>query len=311
MIKIRFFYILLISSIILYSCGGYNSNGVSDEGSITFKLELQDTQGPTYKPQTVSSDPFRMAAIDCTAIGISTVDATVYDSSGTTLASGSWNCSVHTGTINNISAGSNRRVVINGKDSGGSIKYIGEQTGIAITANSITDVGTITITATTTGGTTTTTSWTMLKLSDTGQTGDYTTTFGEDSDYSINLPSYTDNGNGTITDNVTGLIWQKEDDNTSRTWADASTYCDNLTLGGQSDWGLPSDMELMSIVNYGIYNPSINTTYFPNTNSSSYWSSTAYAGGSSLAWYVYFGDGGVSSNGKSSNGYVRCVRGGQ
>ncbi len=38
-------------------------------------------------------------------------------------------------------------------------------------------------------------------LPDTGQTGDYTATFGEDSDYTINPPSYTDNGNGTVTDN--------------------------------------------------------------------------------------------------------------
>jgi len=101
------------------------------------------------------------------------------------------------------------------------------------------------------GAISTTSTSAMLKLPDTGQTGDYTTTFGEDSDYTINPPSYTDNGNGTITDNVTGLTWQKEDDNIERAWDNANTYCDDLTLGGYSDWRLPSDMELMSIVNYG------------------------------------------------------------
>jgi len=62
-------------------------------------------------------------------------------------------------------------------------------------------------------------SGTDFKLPDTGQTQSFTSTFGEDSDYTINPPSYTDNGDGTITDNVTGLIWQKEDDNTTRIWA--------------------------------------------------------------------------------------------
>src|SRR3990172_4181507 len=150
--------------------------------------------------------------------------------------------------------------------------------------------------------------WTMLKLPDTGQTTSYTTTYGEDHDYTINPPFYTDNGNGTITDNVTGLIWQKEDDNTTRTWSDAGTYCDELTLGGQSDWRLPSKKELISIVNYGTYSPAINTTYFPNTNSSVYWSSTTIAYNSSGAWIVLFNDGYVVIDYKSSSYYVRCVR---
>src|SRR3989338_5468335 len=152
-------------------------------------------------------------------------------------------------------------------------------------------------------------SWTMLKLPDTGQTTSYTTTYGEDHDYTINPPSYTDNGNGTITDNVTGLMWQKEDDNNTRTWSNAVTYCDNLTLGGQSDWRLPSKKEFISRVNYGTYSPSINTTYFPNTNSSGYWSSTTAADNSSYAWFVGFSAGNADSYGKSNYWYVQCVRG--
>lgn len=75
-----------------------------------------------------------------------------------------------------------------------------------------------------------------LSLSDTGQTADYTSTNGEDSDYMIKPPSYTDNGNSTVTDNVISLIWQKSDDNTTRKWTSAGTYCDNLTLGSKSDF---------------------------------------------------------------------------
>lgn len=46
----------------------------------------------------------------------------------------------------------------------------------------------------------------MLFLPDTGQTTSYTTTFGEDNDYTINSQSFTNNNNGTITDNVTSLM---------------------------------------------------------------------------------------------------------
>jgi len=147
------------------------------------------------------------------------------------------------------------------------------------------------------------------KLPDTGQTQSYTSTFGEDSDYTINPPSYTDNGDGTITDNVTGLIWQKEDDDVLRSWADAVTCCGDLTLAGYSNWRLPSAYELMSIVNCDTYYPSIDTTYFPGTNASDYWSSTTSVINLSNAWYVYFYLGRVYERSKSDSYYVRCVRG--
>ena len=53
---------------------------------------------------------------------------------------------------------------------------------------------------------------------DTGQTGDYTATFGEDSDYTINAHSYTDLGNGIVRDNVTGLEWQQATAPGTYTW---------------------------------------------------------------------------------------------
>ncbi|MBW2312210.1 MAG: DUF1566 domain-containing protein [Deltaproteobacteria bacterium] len=153
--------------------------------------------------------------------------------------------------------------------------------------------------------------WTMLKLPDTGQTQSYTDVFGEDSDYTINPPSYTDNGDGTVTDNVTGLMWQQEDDDTTRTWADACSYCEDLTLAGYSDWRLPSKKELISIVDYGTYSPYIDATYFSSTNEWFYWCSTIVANDSTWAWDVFFGAGDVGSHNKSSTYYVRCVRGGE
>lgn len=85
-------------------------------------------------------------------------------------------------------------------------------------------------------------------IPDTGQTQSYTDTFGEDSDYSMNPPSYTDNNNGTITDNVTELVWQQTVDNTQRTWSDANSYCENLELAGITDWRLPATKELLGLL---------------------------------------------------------------
>ncbi|MCP5499813.1 MAG: DUF1566 domain-containing protein [Leptospiraceae bacterium] len=55
--------------------------------------------------------------------------------------------------------------------------------------------------------------------------------------------------------------------------------------------------------------PAINGTYFPNTSSSHYWSSTTRSSITSYAWYVNFVNGYVSSYGKANNYYVRCVSG--
>ena len=67
-------------------------------------------------------------------------------------------------------------------------------------------------------------------MPDTGQTGSYTSTFGEDNDYNINVPSYINNGNSTITDNITGLMWQQADGG-EMTIENAIIYADNLGFG--------------------------------------------------------------------------------
>ena len=121
----------------------------------------------------------------------------------------------------------------------------------------------------------------------------------------------TDNGNGTVTDNVTGLVWQRTDDGASRVWPDAINYCETLSLGGKTDWRLPNVKELKSIVDYTKYSPAIDTAAFPDTQLSFYWSSASNTINSSYAWSVDFSDGNVGNGSKSYDYYVRCVRGGQ
>jgi len=151
-----------------------------------------------------------------------------------------------------------------------------------------------------------------------------------------------------VRDNVTGLIWEVKDsknettdysnphdaDNTY-TWYDSNpatnggyegtqgngtdtedfiNALNSAHFGGHSDWRLPTINELDSIVNYDIppAGPTINTTYFPNIQSSFYWSSTngmLYTRG---AWGVSFNYGNGSNRDKSNNyGYVCAVRTGQ
>ena len=165
-----------------------------------------------------------------------------------------------------------------------------------------------------------------FKLPDTGQTTCYDQggnviscpapgqPLAQDGSYNINPLSYTDNGNGTVTDNNTGLIWQQEDDGNIYNWYVASgtydtTYnptsqdvCGSLNLGDHSDWRLPAKKELMTIVAYGIPypGPAIDTTYFPNTKLAVYWSSSSRASYPNGAWCAWFDDGSVVNYSKGT-----------
>ena len=91
----------------------------------------------------------------------------------------------------------------------------------------------------------------------------------------------------------------------------ATTYCTDLTLGGYTDWRLPTSTELEGIVYYGNVNPAIDTTYFNNVSSRYYWSSTTDEDYKYFAWIVHFHNGRVYYGYKGENYYVRCVRDGQ
>ena len=138
---------------------------------------------------------------------------------------------------------------------------------------------------------------TIQLLPDTGQTQSYTTTFGEDQDYLINAPSFTNNNNGTITDNVTGLMWQQVDGG-EKTIENAITYCDNLVLGGFSDWRLPTPIESFSIINHQNSNPAINTNYFTLTAAEYWWTSVFENNSTTKVWCTNAG-GGIGNHPKA------------
>lgn len=138
--------------------------------------------------------------------------------------------------------------------------------------------------------------WSEVKLPDTSQVVSTTTTFGEDSDYtttpSANPQSFTDNGDGTITDNVTGLMWQKADAG-EMTWENAVNNAGTVTTGGYSDWRLPNPHELMSLFNYETGNPAMNATYFPPASPSAeyWWSRDVFGTSTTNVWCVNSGGG--------------------
>lgn len=122
------------------------------------------------------------------------------------------------------------------------------------------------------------------------------------------------NENGVVIDSKTTLQWQDDySDNGGdikiASWTEAIDYCEALNLEG-TGWRLPNKKELLSIVDYSTYSPSINS-FFTNTTSYYYWSSTTYASNSSSAWVVHFYDGSTNGNSKTNSNTVRCVRAGQ
>jgi hypothetical protein len=159
---------------------------------------------------------------------------------------------------------------------------------------------------------------------------------GQDGFYQAGYPidgCFVDNRDGTVTDNCTGLMWQKDtaDVNgdgaidpdwpgTDRLgWQNALNYCENLSFAGYDDWRLPNVRELQSIVTYGRWDPAIDPVF--GAVSDGYWSSSSIAGSELefpgaddskfYAWYVHFYGGHVWVDGGAvSLTFVRAVRGG-
>ncbi|MFA6010877.1 MAG: DUF1566 domain-containing protein, partial [Desulfobacteraceae bacterium] len=116
---------------------------------------------------------------------------------------------------------------------------------------------------------------------------------------------------GIIIDNKTGLMWQKESaSGNGKTFNDALTYCENLSLGGYSDWRLPNKNELTSLLSFDRPSPTIDPM-FTNTNQGGYWTSTTFFNSfMNFAWSVDFFTTSIVYNSKSELKWVRAVRGG-
>lgn len=135
-------------------------------------------------------------------------------------------------------------------------------------------------------------------------------------------PRFTDNLDGTVTDNLTGLIWLKNANCFgTKDWATALSDCKSLAEGTCSltdgslagDWRLPNVKELQSLIDYGHYDPALPGVHpFTDVQIETiyYWSSTTSAYITNYASRVSFSNGIVHVSGKSTDLYVWCVRGG-
>ena len=177
----------------------------------------------------------------------------------------------------------------------------------------------------------------------TGQTASYIT--GDDGDLEKGLalpsPRFTDNNDGTVTDNLTKLVWLKNATCVTRAWTTAMAFANNLYDGydmpgpgtdcelsdnsSAGDWRLPNIKELLSLINYGYYNPALSNETgdsqwadddpFTNVESADadvYWSSTTWKSNTGAAWAMKMAGGATGAEEKANNTYyVWPVRDGQ
>ncbi len=145
-------------------------------------------------------------------------------------------------------------------------------------------------------------------------------------------PRFTDNSNGTVTDNLTGLIWlQNANVAGARNWVEALADVENLNKDGvmngtivgdksnggihQKDWRLPNRNELASLTDSSNNNPALPSSYprfFNSVQSGGYWSSDTLKGGIAYAWIVNLSDLGIlDTANKAEACYVWPVRSGK
>jgi len=148
---------------------------------------------------------------------------------------------------------------------------------------------------------------------------------GEDGEYQKGVattPRFTDYGDGTVTDNLTGLMWTKNAHlpASAKTWQEALNYIAGMNGGagtfGYTDWRLPHIRELHSLIDFGEDVPALPQGHpFMNVQMDLqfdyYWSATTYESYSGGAWVVRMFDGYLNGHYKTSSYFLWPVRGGQ
>ncbi len=130
---------------------------------------------------------------------------------------------------------------------------------------------------------------------------------------------YRDPADGTITDKITGLMWQKcslglsgSDCDTGDvlyySWQSALAAANENSDFGFSDWRLPNAKELESLAEVACLAPHTNENIFPNAKAYPYWSSTPAADSGNRAWYFSFLYADAYRSNKNSDRAVRLVR---
>lgn len=157
----------------------------------------------------------------------------------------------------------------------------------------------------------------------TGQTTSYATGDDGDLERGVAWPStrFTDTGNGTVVDNLTGLIWLKNANCFGlQTWANALSAANTLNSGecGLTDgsaegaWRLPNVREQQSLIDHGRWNRALPSGHpFTGVQGYSYWTSTTHASNTLAAWLVFLEGGDVSYHAKTATYHVWPVRGEQ
>jgi len=289
---------ILIFSLVLVSCGGGGGGGggdkdddpgggndpISTDASLSDIVVSKGVLQPEFDPDTTTY-----------------LDAPVPFSDNATPA------------YNDTQSAS---ITVKAADNGATIKINGDSVtpGSAYTINNLAvgpNTATIAVTAEDgeTTETYTITLYRAIPVFKTGQTASSAT--GDDGDLQEGVswpsPRFTDNGNGTITDNMTGLVWRNWVTTSTYTWENGLTYCAGLG----DEWRMPNVCELLSLIHYGQANPAtwLNGQGFAYAQNNS-WCSTTYAAGTSTAWAAAFSNGYMySSNNKTSGLYVWPVSG--
>lgn len=153
---------------------------------------------------------------------------------------------------------------------------------------------------------------------------------GEDGEHQAGVtwptPRFTDNGDGTVSDNLTGLMWLQDADcpsgqvawQAALDWIDSfntsAVACSNYAAMTYTDWRLPNIRELSSLVDFGETSPALPAGHpFVNAQSVFYWSGTSSVSNPANAWSINFTTG-RPSDGGDKDGFTNTVwpvRGGQ